>query len=857
MNHSGATKPIHQNVVMAGVGLASFAGLLLELALTRLFSVVLYYHFAFLAISLAMLGLGAGGVFCFLWRDWLAKWGIRRLSSMISLLNALAVLFALWVTLNTRVFLVLETKSVLRLAALYLSAAIPFFFTGLLLSLVFARQSHNIARLYGADLIGGSLACLAIVPMLNTLGGPNTVLCAAVAMAAAAAVWAGAGVRRRVAMGIAVSLVALLAANHSHILIDVVYAKGQLANDDSTEFSRWNAISRVEVNRWNNDKWIQIDADAATMIVRTDPGEPIAISGAALPNLLRPRGDYAIIGPGGGVDVLGAVASGSQKVVGIEINPTIANVVMRGLYADYSHHLYDLPQVQIHVGEGRAWIRSSQDKFDVIQMTLVDTWASTSAGAFALSENNLYTVEAFNEYFDHLKPDGFIAITRWEFTQPREALRVVSQAIEAFHRMGVDDVRKYFIVVANAQLSASGQQVTVIAKKTPFTIGEERTALRHVQAAPDSFPLYTPFAYGSPEESALCGTLQTPDETAGCIELDLAHMTENRPLPRETVAPFQHLITLPWAGTAGGYGDSPRSAFIRDYPFEIAPVTDDAPFFFFTFKTRQALRALLAGDFLSSIDWKNNIGLAVLGMTLIISVVAVLSFLIGPLAFSKAATKESVTPLLYFVAVGLGYILVEIALIQRFVLFLGHPTYALTVVVFLMLLSSGIGSVASRRWLNETHKVRFVLGVIAGVVMLYVVVLHALLSTWVALPFFSKLLLSASLLLPLGFLMGMPFPTGLRAIASGRATSAGDAVQLHPREAGGMAIEWAWALNAASSVLGSVLAVTLSLHFGLNATLGCAAGAYLLAPAFTLQWRKRQHPLPYVDTTNSEILVPL
>src|SRR5260370_23474967 len=137
-------------------------------------------------------------------------------------------------------------------------------------------------------------------------------------------------------------------------------------------------------------------------------------------NALRPHGEVAIIGPGGGVDVLRAVANGSPSVTGIEISPIIVSNVMRGQYADYSYHLYDRPEVHIHIQDGRSYVRSSKDKYDVVQMTLVDTWATTAAGAFALSENNLYTVEAFREYFDHLKPDGMITITRWEFRQPRE-----------------------------------------------------------------------------------------------------------------------------------------------------------------------------------------------------------------------------------------------------------------------------------------------------------------------------------------------------------------------------------------------------------------------------------------------------
>src|SRR5208283_3493423 len=186
---------------------------------------------------------------------------------------------------------------------------------------------------------------------------------------------------------------------------------------------------------------------------------------------------YAIIGPGGGVDVLRAVANGSPSVTGIEINPIIANDIMRDRFADYAHHLYEIPEVHIHVSDGRSFIRDSHDKYDVLQMTLVDTWASTAAGAFALSENNLYTVEAFREYFEHLKPDGMIAITRWEFRHPREALRVVAVAMEALHGLGVANPARNFIVACQGELNADGIPVVVLAKKTPFTAAEEKAVI--------------------------------------------------------------------------------------------------------------------------------------------------------------------------------------------------------------------------------------------------------------------------------------------------------------------------------------------------------------------------------------------
>ena len=206
----------------------------------------------------------------------------------------------------------------------------------------------------------------------------------------------------------------LIALNHSGQLLDIVYAKGMFRNPAWVEFARWNAISRVEVDRQGDAKAIVIDADASTYIMNADPGQwkgtewekNLMSAPPALANVLRPHGEYAIIGPGGGVDVLRAVANGSPSVTGIEINSIIANTIMRGRYADYAHHLYERPEVHIHVGDGRSFIRNSTQTFDVVQMTLVDTWASTGAGAFALSENSLYTVEAFREYFEHLKPDG-------------------------------------------------------------------------------------------------------------------------------------------------------------------------------------------------------------------------------------------------------------------------------------------------------------------------------------------------------------------------------------------------------------------------------------------------------------------
>src|ERR1700731_1308426 len=257
----------HDVSLVAGIALSSFAALLLVLGLTRLFSVVLFYHFAFLAISIALLGLGAGGVFAYLLKSRLARFATRALAARLCMINSVLVLAVLEIVLHVPVALSVTGKNFLPLSILYLAAAVPFFLTGLLFSIVFARETWRVSRLYGADLSGGALACLAVVPLLNWLGGPNTILMAAVTMAAASVVWSSSRSERNVARGPAAIFVVLIAANYSNRWIDVVYAKGKLRDPAWVEFSRWNALSRVEVDRQQQAKTIVIDADANTYIM--------------------------------------------------------------------------------------------------------------------------------------------------------------------------------------------------------------------------------------------------------------------------------------------------------------------------------------------------------------------------------------------------------------------------------------------------------------------------------------------------------------------------------------------------------------------------------------------------------------
>src|SRR5207248_303505 len=239
-----ASTQMTTRTVMLAVALVSLSSLLLELALTRLFSVVLFYHFAFLAISVALLGLGAGGVFAHVRREWLLQWSISRIGSFLALSNAVLIVLVLEVVLHSSISLRLTLNNFGKLSLLYITAALPFFLTGLLFSVVFAREHDRVSRLYGFDLLGGALACLFLVPLLNLIGGPNTTLVSAALMALAAIFWSGGRIIRQASLAAVAILIGLIIVNHSGRLFDIIYAKGIRQNPALVLFARWNAISR-------------------------------------------------------------------------------------------------------------------------------------------------------------------------------------------------------------------------------------------------------------------------------------------------------------------------------------------------------------------------------------------------------------------------------------------------------------------------------------------------------------------------------------------------------------------------------------------------------------------------------------
>src|SRR5687767_14431486 len=447
--------------ILAGIAAVSAALLMTELALTRIFSVTMYYHFAFLAISIALFGLSASGVLVYALRRRLAVFGPRHLLSAGALIHAVATLAALACLVRIRVGLNYSPQNLALMLTIYGLAALPFFTGGAVISLAFARLTPRINLLYAADLLGASVGCLALIPLLNHLGAPGVVMIAAT-LSLVAALCFGSHRRYVAVISLAVLAVPLAAQLVGLGPFDIVYTKGH--EGDRVLFSRWNSFSRVAVYDRTHGDWslsptftgrpgdslfMDIDSAASTPILKgtgnLDDARYLRYELTALAYHLveQPDGFNAlVIGPGGGRDLLSALVFGATHVDGVEINPIIVRDVMLQRFRDYSGNLYTDPRVAIHIDDGRSFVRRSSAEYDVIQASLVDTWAATAAGAYTLTENSLYTAEAFGEYLDHLSDTGVLTITRWVF----DGLRLVSLAQEACDARGLDPTRHLAIV---------------------------------------------------------------------------------------------------------------------------------------------------------------------------------------------------------------------------------------------------------------------------------------------------------------------------------------------------------------------------------------------------------------------------
>jgi hypothetical protein len=482
--------------VLLGVGAISGAILMIELALTRIFSVTMYYHFAFLAISIALFGLSASGVYVYVLRRVFERRSTASLLTTHSLLFAGVTVLSLAALVRIRVGLNYSHENLVKMIAIYTLAALPFFSGGAVISLAITRLSTRVNVVYAADLIGAAAGCLLLLPLLNRFGAPGVVLLAAVLGGAAALLFSPARTLARTALvaAAAVGIPGLLQLSGS-APFDVSNTKGH--DGDTVLFAKWNSFSRVAVYDRSHGDWslsskyqgakpetrfMDIDSAASTPIVRFDgdlskvaylkyeltglayhlvgsvSGGREGFSDESSENPSRPPITALVIGPGGGRDLLTALLFGARQVDGVEVNPIIANDVMLGQFRTFSGSIYQNAQVNVIVDDGRSFIRRSNQRYDVIQASLVDTWAATAAGAYTLTENTLYTKEAFEDYYDHLTDRGMLTITRWVF----DGLRLVSLAQAACESRGCS-AADHMAIVQQERVA------TFLLKKTPFT----------------------------------------------------------------------------------------------------------------------------------------------------------------------------------------------------------------------------------------------------------------------------------------------------------------------------------------------------------------------------------------------------
>jgi SAM-dependent methyltransferase len=766
-----------------------------QILVTRFFSVMLYYHFAFAAISLAMLGLTRGAMEVY---NKPARYAPERVgvefarhASWFAITGVGAMIAFLCVPL------VIPGEYVpAALAVATFAFVLPFTESGVCITLLLTRLPYSGGWLYAADLSGAALGCLGVIFVLLVVDPVSATLwIGAFAAAAGWIVVRGSGDIRSLRLSGAVALT-LAAAAMVHTGLDVsgkshlgvFWAKG--TQQMGTLFERWNTYSRVRVTAFGKttpfgwglahtpemkieQKYLDIDADASTVITRHD-GDIGKLSylkddviNAAY--LVQPPTDVAVVGVGGGRDILSGLFFGAKHIRGIEINPAIFEV-LTDKFADFSGHLDRQPGVSLVNAEARSYINHSSDRYDLVQISLIDTWAATAAGGLTLTENRLYTIEAWDDFYRALKPGGLLSVSRWyEPDHHRgEFYRLVAIAASALQRQGVPATELASHVVA---LNV-GNIITVITRPDAFTDAQWQAARARLLA--QGFKI-----------------LLGPDVS------------------------FDTVTSTLMSGKAD-------AAFFASLPENIAPSTDDNPFFFYTARFGE----LVATPALALTN--NN---AAISMTLLIVMVALCAcgYYIA-IPFVRLARRMPLSaltpPVAYFCTIGMGFMLIEISQMQRLMVFLGHPVYGLGVVLFTILLFSGIGSATvGARALRSGAVVARVAALLTTLVLAGL--LTPLFTTWARSEATDmRILLSVLLLAPPAFCMGMMFPLGL-------------SIWRRHSEL----LSFFWSANGITSMFASVLGMALSIEFGITMTYALGACFYVVC-ALMMVWSHWASRLP-------------
>lgn len=770
---------------LLAVGLIAGCVLAFQVLLTRLFSAVLYYHFGFLAISLALVGTGAGGVIVYVRPAWFERDTVARMLARLS--GALALLLVLVPLALVRIHYglsgTLTASSTLSLALACLLAALPFTAGGLTIALAIRQYSGSVGRVYGADLLGAGIGAVAVVPLM-WISDPATLMVALGALAALAAMLFAPG-RRELALPAAAAVVAvgLTVASATTSLYFLspwthqpVYAE------------RWTPLARVIGDPPpHGAPFALLFYDRAYAPVwiyhRGDPypsPRALHLQPQSIGYTLASPGRVLVIGGGGGRDILNALSSGERRIDVIELNRGIVQMVDQDMYR-WSGSPYTLPGVHTVVGDGRSVLAGRSTRYQEIHIGFTDTLTANAATAFALTEENLYTVEAFQEYFDHLAPGGILNVSRLYKLTGDEALRITVLALRALQERHIAHPERNVVVLLGHDVL--GELFgTTLAQLRPWTPAQ-LTRLRRLAARQGLQIAYAP---GGPDQ-------------------------------------------LEWAQLARAPS---LEAFCSGYRLNVCPPTDDKPFFFNM--TRLSGIGSHQPGYIYTTD-----PLLVLLMTLAILLGLGLFAFLAPILLAARSSRPTIGSLSYFVWIGLGYLMLEVVLIQRFVLFLGFPTYSLSIVLSSLLVFTGLGSLLTTRLrARERRALQASLAGVGAATVALSFALAPLLHALISLSFPARIALTVVVLAPLGCSMGMAMPIGLRRLEA-----------THPG-----ATPWAWAVNGIASVVASVLATAIAIEAGFAVATLAAAACYALALAHALAvpWPSRSSPAQLSDRPTRE-----
>lgn len=791
----------------------SIAVLAQELLLVRLIAVPLWHHITYMVVTSALLAFGVAGTLLAI------KPGLGgkdpRSSTRAFAWHSLLFGATTYVTAQAigrvsidTIDLLKEPMLLLRLFGLYLLVGLPLLFAGLAVTTALRTGGDGVARLYFVNLVGSGLGCVAFLLLLAPLGGPSLLLFTAL-LGIVAGVHAAFQVKARLTLGVGLVLLALTA---SGVVIpslrDRLVPEGvpvaskeihrYMREGHRRELTLWNALCRIDVTDLPGPrttplekaraKMIFQDGDAPTYLYPTEA--PVAME-TMVPYLMHPSAkSILVIGAGGGRELSLAAKQNLDRIVGVEINSATVSL-LRDHYKDFTGNILGNPKIELVNAEARSYLSRHKERFDFIQMTGVDTYAALNSGAYVASESYLYTNEAFDTYLSHLNPGGYFSIIRLFFAEAeRETLRLFVMAMQALERLGVKDPRSHLLVVN------TGSWGILVVGRSPIPterVGEIR--------------------------STVLAQAKAQEGTALALHYD----------------PEQKLKT-PFTAYADAHvaSEEARERFFSTYPFNVRPVDDDSPFFYLYHHWGLVLKRVLGMktkgvEGQTSADqanpWLANTGevptgqyvlLGLLGQAVLVGFLLVL----GPLwAFRRRALAipGRTRTIVYFGCLGLGFMLLEIGLAQKFSLFLGHPTLSLSVVLGGMLVFSGLGAFVSGKFPARVTSLATL--VVAALAFALVFILPKITQTWLEAAEGTRILMALLVLLPLSFFMGMPMPSGLRLLS----------------QHGSDLVPWAFGTNGVASVVGSILAIVLAMEVGFTGVLIISGGLYLLAAATRLR----------------------